>query len=86
MHIASKTKSAADVVEPAYVSIDTAANYTSESPWVVKDLLRRGIYKAKKAGRRTIVEFSGVKERAANLPDAKFALPRQRRQHETEAA
>jgi hypothetical protein len=32
MHIASKNKSAADVVEPAYVSIDTAANYTSESP------------------------------------------------------
>jgi hypothetical protein len=68
-----------DVVEPAYVSIENAANYTSESPWIIKDLLRRGALKAKKAGRRTLVEFAGVKERAANLPDAKFAPPRERR-------
>ena len=75
----SKGKSDLDV-EPAFVSIEDAANYTSESPWVIKDLLRRGILKAKKAGRRTIVEFAGVKARAANLPVAKFAPPRERRQ------
>ena len=63
-------------LKPRFVSIQDAAAYTSESTWVIKDLLRRGELKAKKAGRRTIVEFAGVKARAENLPDAKFAPPR----------
>lgn len=69
-----------EILEPGYISIDDAAYYTGESRWTVKDLLARGIYRGKRAGRRTLVEFASVKERLANLPDAKFAAPRERRQ------
>jgi hypothetical protein len=68
-----------DVFEPVFVSIEDAARYTSESPWLIKDLLRKGVLKARKAGRRTLVDFASVKARAASLPDAKFAPPRDRR-------
>ena len=53
------------ILEPEFISIDDAARYTGESRWTVKDLLARGIYRGKKAGRRTLVVFASVKERAA---------------------
>jgi hypothetical protein len=60
---------------PLFVSIKEVAEMTGESTWTVKDLLRRGIYKARKAGRRTLVEFESVKQRADSLPIAQFAPP-----------
>jgi hypothetical protein len=62
-------------LEPAYLSIAETAIYTAESEWTVKDKLRRGIYKAKKSGRRTLVEMTSIKAHLANLPDAVFAKP-----------
>jgi hypothetical protein len=41
--------------------------------------LRRGVYRAKKSGRRTLIYFASVKEHAETLPDAKFAPPRTRK-------
>ena len=73
-------------LEPAYISIDDAARYTNESPWTVKELLRQGIYRAKKSGRRTLIVFASVKERMENLPDAKFAKPIKRRKQASENA
>ena len=60
-------------------SINETSKKTSESPWKVKDRLRRGEYRARKAGRRTIIEPASVREVWAKLPIAKFAPPRVRR-------
>jgi hypothetical protein len=57
---------------PFGVSIADAAKATSESKWMVEDKLRRGIYRARKSGRRTIVEFASIREHWASLPPAKF--------------
>lgn len=73
-------------IEPVYVSIADAAKYTAESPWKVKDRLRRGIYTARKSGRRTLVEFSSVKAFAKTLPTATFAPPVDRVRRRREAA
>jgi hypothetical protein len=72
-------------IEPALVSIKDAAAYTGESDWRVKQLLREGVYKAVKSGRRTLVEFAGVKDRVATLRPAKFAPPR-RQKHLADAS
>jgi excisionase family DNA binding protein len=66
-------------IEPAFLSIAEAATYTAESQWTVKDKLRRGIYRAKKSGRRTLVDMASVKAHLADLPDAKFAKPSPRK-------
>jgi hypothetical protein len=50
----------------------------AESVWTTKDKLRRGIYRAKKSGRRTLIEFASVKAAAEALPTATFAPPRRR--------
>ena len=63
-------------IEPALISIADTVSYTGESTWKVKDLLREGVYLAKKSGRRTLIDFQSVKARVANLPNAKFAPPR----------
>jgi hypothetical protein len=63
------------LLEPKYINIKDTAEYSSESQWVVKDKLRRGIYKARKSGRRTLIEFASVKSHLADLPAAKFAPP-----------
>jgi hypothetical protein len=63
-------------LEPAFLSIENAARYTSESTWTIEDLLRRGVLKAKKSGRRTLVEVASIKERAESLPIATFKPPR----------
>jgi hypothetical protein len=67
-----------DKIEPAYIRIAAAAVFTSESEWTVKDKLRRGIYRAKKSGRRTLIEMASVKSHLGDLPDAKFAKPAKR--------
>jgi hypothetical protein len=63
-------------LEPAFVSINDAAKYRAESPWKIKQLLRAGVLKAKKSGRRTLVTFASLKASIANLPDAEFLPPR----------
>lgn len=65
-------------IEPLGISISKTAEITSESTWKVKQRLRAGEYRAKKAGRRTIVDYGSVKDVWANLPDAKFLPPRRR--------
>jgi hypothetical protein len=74
-----KSKSSAVALEPMLVSIADAAAYTGESLWTVKMRLRDGTYEAVKSGRRTLVVLATVKRYAENLPDAKFAAPRERR-------
>jgi hypothetical protein len=66
------------VMVPLFLSIKEVAKISGESTWTVKDLLRRGIYKARKSGRRTLVEFESVKNRAETLPIATFAPPTRR--------
>jgi hypothetical protein len=60
-------------------SIRKTSENTSESIWKVKDRLRRGEYRALKAGRRTIVDPASVREKFATLPAATFAPPRPRK-------
>jgi hypothetical protein len=60
-------------------SINQTSANTSEGVWKVKERLRKGEYRARKAGRRTIIEPASVREVWANLPVAKFAAPRVRR-------
>lgn len=68
-----------EAIEPKFVTINDAARYTGESAWTIKNELRKGRLKAKKAGRRTLVEFATVKARAENLPDATFTPCQQER-------
>ena len=76
----TQTSKFSDPPEPLLISIKDAAKLVGLSEWSVEDLLRRGIYRAKKAGRRTLIEFASVKAHTAALPSAKFAPPRERRQ------
>jgi hypothetical protein len=62
-------------LEPVFVSIEDAATYRAESTWRIKQLLRNGVLKAKKSGRRTLVTFASLKASIANLPDAEFLAP-----------
>jgi excisionase family DNA binding protein len=66
-------------IEPAFMSVAEAARYVGISEWSVKALLREGIYKARKSGRRTLIEFTSVKQYATSLPAATFAAPRRRK-------
>jgi excisionase family DNA binding protein len=60
-------------INPAYISIADAAIYTGESEWTVRDHIRQGHYRAKKSGRRVLVETASIDERLASLPDATYA-------------
>jgi hypothetical protein len=62
-------------LRPRLVSVTTTSAYTGESEWKVRDKLRRGIYRAKKSGRRTLIELASVDEDLDRLPDAKFGTP-----------
>jgi hypothetical protein len=65
-------------LEPALISIKAAAEFSGESEWTIKQELRLGRLTAKKAGRRTLVDFASVKRRVAGLPNAKFVPARRR--------
>jgi hypothetical protein len=67
-------------LKPFGLSIKKVAEITGESPWQVKEKLRRGIYRAKKSGRRTVVTFESVEAAWNALPDAKFK-PSKRHKH-----
>jgi hypothetical protein len=54
-------------------SVKEVASLTGESEWTVKNKLRRGIYRGRKSGRRTIVEFKSVREAWDKLPEAKYS-------------
>jgi hypothetical protein len=60
-------------VEPAFLSIKAAAAFMAESQWSIKYRLRLGQLRARKSGRRTLVEFASLKEFIATLPVATFA-------------
>jgi hypothetical protein len=63
---------------PMYEPIAECARQLAISAWSVKDLLRQGKLRAKKHGRRTIVEVASRIEYVETLPDATFAPPRDR--------
>jgi hypothetical protein len=70
-------------LKPLGVSIKQASEITGESEWTVKQKLRRGVYQAKKAGRRTIVDYQSIEAAWNALPDATFKAPTPRkRRHE----
>jgi excisionase family DNA binding protein len=80
-----------DILEisiPLRVSIGEAAQATGLSQWSIKQLLRQGKLRAKKHGRRTLIDYVSLKSYVDNLPDARFARPRMRTKAnvETEAA
>lgn len=65
--------------EPLFYSVADTAHILAMSPWSVKDLLKRKLLRAKKAGRRTLIEGPSVRDYAASLPAATFMAPRHRR-------
>jgi hypothetical protein len=71
--VGSKIGSSLDGLEPIFLSINETARITSDSPWRVKQLLREGVYKAKKSGRRTLVAFESIRRRCDTLPAAVYA-------------
>lgn len=73
--MANKDKVGAGL-EPLFLSIRDTSKITGESEWTVKQKLRAGRYRARKSGRRTLVEYDSVKEASAALPVASFAAPR----------
>jgi hypothetical protein len=73
-----------DSIKPLGLSIKKTAEITSECEWQVKERLRRGEYKAKKAGRRTIIIYQSVEDHWNNLPDATFKPPSKRKRNEQE--
>jgi hypothetical protein len=77
---------AESLIEPLGVSIADASVLTSECEWRVKEKLRLGIYRAKKSGRRTIIDFQSIKEHWAALPEAKFLPPTRGRAKDAAAA
>ena len=56
-------------IDPLSVSVAQAALLTGESQWTVRDKIWRGVYQAKKSGRRTLVVFASVKAANEALPD-----------------
>jgi excisionase family DNA binding protein len=72
----SRSKRQEVTIEPIFLGIDATAKYLNVSAWTVKQLLRRGVLKAKKAGRRTLVQHATIKSYAETLPDARFAPSR----------
>jgi len=64
--------------EPLFYSIADTAHILAVSPWSVKDLLKRKVLRARKAGTRTLVEGPSVRDYAASLPAAKFLPPKRR--------
>jgi excisionase family DNA binding protein len=58
--------------EPLFYSVEDAAHELAMSKWWVREMLRRGVLRARKAGRRTIIEGQSVRDYAATLPAAEF--------------
>ena len=68
-----------DKPDPIFVSIADAAIALGLSVWQIKQELRGGKLRARKAGRRTVLEYSSVLELAKSLPKAEYAAPTRRR-------
>jgi excisionase family DNA binding protein len=66
--------------DPMFEAIEESARQLGLSAWTIKELLRQKTLRAKKAGRRTLVDVKSRKEYADNLPDATFCAPMKRRQ------
>jgi hypothetical protein len=64
---------------PLGLSIKETARITGESKWTVEQRLRRGEYRAKKSGRRTLVVFASVRNYWDSLPNASFKAPVKRK-------
>jgi hypothetical protein len=67
-----------DTMTPAYRGIIDVSAYTGESTWTVRDHIRQGHYRAKKRGRRVLVEMTTVDAYISSLPDATYAPLRKR--------
>ena len=57
-------------IEPMFVSVRDAAKILAESPWTIRDKLRRKVLAGKKSGRRTLVVMASIRAHAESLPDA----------------
>jgi hypothetical protein len=66
-------------IKPLGVSIKQAAEITGQSEWTIKQKLRAKVYKAKKAGRRTLVDYESIEAAWKALPDATFKAPTPRK-------
>ncbi len=66
------------VIEPALVTIN-GCEYIAVSPAEMYRLLGLGIIEGVKAGKRTLLKFSSLKERAASLPPAVITPPTPRK-------
>lgn len=75
----AKTRSRREIepidLQAPWGSIDVASKIDGTSPWSVKEKLRKGIYVAKKSGRRTIVNLEIVRDHVKSLPNATFRPP-----------
>ena len=63
---------------PLFISIKDSARERAVSDWTIKDELRRGLLRARKDGRRTLIEYASHIERAESLPKAEFAPSKSR--------
>jgi excisionase family DNA binding protein len=61
---------------PIFVSIADAATMLTITPWTIRQLVARGQLRARKLGRRTVVEAKSLQTYAAALPPAKLARVR----------
>jgi len=57
------------IIEPMFVSVRDAAVILAESPWTIRDKLRRKVLAGKKSGRRTLVVMASIRAHAESLPD-----------------
>jgi hypothetical protein len=69
--------------QPMFEEISESARQLAVCRWSVNELLRGKKLKAKKFGRRTLVEVQSRIDYANSLPTAVFAAPRVRRSART---
>ena len=60
--------------EPLLVTITEAASIIGRGSSFIYDAIARGIFRAVKSDKRTLIEFASLKKYAAGLPPAKIKL------------
>jgi hypothetical protein len=76
--------SMSDKSQPMFEEKSESARQLAVCLWSVNDLLRKKKIRAKKFGRRTLVEVQSRIDYANSLPDATFAPPRRRNSQSTQ--
>lgn len=60
-------------IKPEWLSVTDAAVYSGLSDWTVRDQIRRGVWLAKKHGKRVLVNRPSIDAAIAALPPAAYA-------------